>query len=65
MEKNPLTLEPTEKSVWQSKLAAAGLGSGSIRVAVDLAYNKMKATGEIYRWSDERTVREDRKWDAS
>jgi hypothetical protein len=61
----PLALVPTEKSAWRDKLATAGLGSEASRLAADIAINKMKVTGEIYRWSDERTVREDRKWDAS
>jgi hypothetical protein len=61
----PLALVPTEKSAWRDKLATAGLGSEAQRVRADIAINKMKATGEIYRWSDERTVREEKMWGES
>ena len=66
MNKNtPLSLVPTDRSVWRDKLAAADLGPEAGRVAADIAINGMKANGEIYRWSTERTVREERKWGES
>jgi len=61
----PLALVPTDRSVWRDKLATAGLGSEASRAAADIAINGMKATGEIYRWETERTLREERKWGES
>jgi hypothetical protein len=58
----PMALEPTERTVWQGKLAAAGLDSEASRVAADIAINRMKAAGELHRLETERTVREERKW---